>query len=239
MGSQERRARERNATRERILAAARDLFVREGFEKVTLRRIAEAIEYTPAALYVHFEDKHALMSALCDQDFGLLREAMRTADAIEDPVERVRAIGGAYVDFALAHPHHYRFMFMTAWPSEEESTLIMEGDEKKAIKHGDPDEDAFAFLRHAVAACIEQGRFKEPYTDVGVVTQMCWASAHGIVSLFITHGHDPWVDFRSPHRSAHQLLDAVLDGMVAAPRVVGAVTGVVTGAGAATPEARS
>ncbi len=238
MGSQERRARERNATRERILAAARDLFVREGFEKVTLRRIAEAIEYTPAALYVHFEDKHALMSALCDQDFGLLREAMRTADAIEDPVERVRAIGGAYVDFALAHPHHYRFMFMTPWPSTVEAEMIIAG-EKKAIKHGNPDEDAYAFLRHGVAACIEQGRFKEPYTDVGVVTQMCWASAHGIVSLFITHGHDPWVDFRAPQRSAHLLLDAVLDGMVATPRVATAVTGAATGAATATPEARS
>jgi len=218
MGSHERRARERNATRERILAAARDLFVREGFEKVTLRRIAEAIEYTPAALYVHFEDKHALMSALCDEDFGLLREAMRTGDAIEDPVERVRAIGAAYVDFALAHPHHYQFMFMTAWPAPEEGARIVAGDEAKAIMHGDPDEDAYAFLRHAVAACIAQGRFKAPYTDVGVVTQMCWASAHGVVSLFITHGHDPWVEFRSPQRSSHLLLDAVLDGMVAAPR---------------------
>ena len=233
MGSQERRARERNATRERILAAARDLFVRDGFEKVTLRRIAEAIEYTPAALYVHFEDKRALMAALCEEDFGLLREAMRTGDAIEDPVERVRAIGAAYVDFALAHPHHYTFMFMTAWPAPEEGESIDAVDETKMIKHGNPDEDAYAFLRHAVAACIEQGRFKEPYTDVGVVTQMCWASAHGVVSLFITHGHDPWVDFRAPQRSAHLLLDAVLDGMVATPRVVGA------GAGAATPEARS
>jgi AcrR family transcriptional regulator len=193
--------------------------VREGFEKVTLRRIAEAIEYTPAALYVHFEDKHALMSALCDDDFGLLREAMRTADAIEDPVERVRATGQAYVDFALAHPHHYRFMFMTPWPPPADAELISKG-EQKAIKQGNPDEDAYAFLRHGVAACIADGRFREPFTDVDIVTQICWASAHGVVSLFVTHGQDPWVGFRQPNRTAYLMLDAVLDGMVASPRAV-------------------
>src|SRR4051794_31634463 len=99
MGSQERREREREATRAKIMAAARDLFAREGYEAVSMRRIAEVIEYSPTAIYVHFKDKDALFRELCAHDFGRLAEVFAQLSRVADPVERVRQIGLAYVRF--------------------------------------------------------------------------------------------------------------------------------------------
>lgn len=206
MGSIDRRAREKNETREKILAAARDLFVREGFEAVSMRKIAEAIEYTPAAIYTHFADKHALMLALCDADFGLLREAMGDATHHADPVERLRRCGRAYIDFGFAHPHHYRFMFMTKFPPYDPS--------ESPCEHGNPDEDAYAFLLETVRACIDQERFLPECRDADVVTQVCWGAVHGIVSLYLTHGDDPWVNFVRPRESAEMLYGACVNGLL-------------------------
>lgn len=194
-----------------ILAAARELFVREGAAAVTMRRIADAIEYTAPALYSHFKDKHALMRALCESDFGMLREAMRGLEAIADPVERVRALGRAYVDFALDHPHHYRFMFMMTWPQEIEQ-IPPEED----CGCGNPDHDAYAFLRESIRACIEARRLRPEFSDPHLATQACWGAAHGVVSLFITHGRDQWVDFKAPRECAYLLIDGFVTGMVAA-----------------------
>ncbi len=212
MGSAERRARERNQTRELILAAARDIFIKEGFDAVTMRKIAERIEYTPAAIYAHFKDKMDLIMALCDSDFGLLREAMRAAERIEDPVERLRAAGYGYVDFALANPHHYRFMFMSQWPAEAHE---LDPSRECDIKQGNPDEDAYAFLSMLVGACIKSGRFATAFRDVDAVTQACWGAAHGVVSLYLTHGKDQWVNFGEPTRVARTLIDAHIQGMLA------------------------
>jgi AcrR family transcriptional regulator len=120
MGSRERREREREDTRERILDAAREMFAERGIDAVTMRAIADRIEYTPTAIYHHFRDKEALISELCDRDYRALAHHFQTVAQIEDPVERFRRLGQAYVEFALAHPNHYRFMFMTSsspWPT--------------------------------------------------------------------------------------------------------------------------
>lgn len=201
-----RRAREKAAAREKILAAARDLFVREGPDNVTMRRIADAAEYTAPALYVHFPDKDSLIEELCRGDFCLLRDAFRVAEAIADPVERLLEIGRAYVRFALQHPHHYRFMFMTPKPPPPESAL--------AVMRDNPDLDGYAYMREAVTECIRAGRFKPGYRDPERVAQICWASAHSLASLYIVHATCPWVRWREPLETAYRLLDAVLDGML-------------------------
>ena len=69
MGLKERRVREKEVVRGKILDAARELFVAEGYEAVTMRKIAQAIEYSPTAIYLHFRDKEAVINAICDTDF--------------------------------------------------------------------------------------------------------------------------------------------------------------------------
>ena len=108
MGTIERRERERSETREKILSAARELFAREGYEAVSMRKIAEAIEYSPTAIYVHFKDKRALMDELCRVDFGAMAKDFQYARNVADPIERLRVLGEGYVQFAVQRPNHFR-----------------------------------------------------------------------------------------------------------------------------------
>lgn len=199
------RSKDKAASADRILASARKLFQKHGYETVSMRQIAKAARCTPGALYVHFPDKLRLFVAMMDEDFGLFASGMRACGAIVDPVERLRAIGQAYVRFALEHPHHYRMMFMTQTPPIDVS--------ESSIQHGNPDQDGYAFLRATVTDCIKQGRFLPQYNDVEMVTQTCWASAHGFVSLYITHGDDPWCEFGEPVSVAFACLDMHLAGL--------------------------
>src|ERR1044071_2679340 len=98
MGVKERREREKTETREIILDAARELFITHGYEGVSMRKIAEKIEYSPTAIYVHFADKEALFHQLCQEDFGRLAEVFQGANMPADPLERVMQIGHVYVD---------------------------------------------------------------------------------------------------------------------------------------------
>ncbi len=93
MGVKERREREKSETRDKILDAARELFVTEGYEGVSMRRVADKIEYSPTAIYVYFADKNELFHELCRQDFARLQEVMQSAEMPADPIERLRQIG--------------------------------------------------------------------------------------------------------------------------------------------------
>ena len=99
MGINERREREREEVRGKILDAARDLFARDGYEAVTMRKIAEAIEYSPTAIYLHFKDKESLVRELCMGDFDSLARAFQRIAREPDPLERLRKVGLAYADF--------------------------------------------------------------------------------------------------------------------------------------------
>ena len=193
MGITERREREREEVRKKILDAARELFAAEGYEKVTMRRIAEAIEYSPTTIYLHFEDKEDLVRALCQEDFGRLLAAMERAPAPADPVEAIRQLGRAYVAFALQNPNHYRFMFLT--PESKE--------------HG-PEEDSpggrtFRHLLDAVNRAIAGGRFRK--ADALTVAQVLWMGVHGAATALITWRPEHW-----PHGpAAADLVDQVID----------------------------
>ena len=103
MGSKERRERARSEIQKLILDAARELFVAEGYEAVTMRKIAEKIEYTPTAIYFYFRDKEALVRALCGEDFETLENRFRQIAArVRDPMECLRQMGFAYLEFGLS-----------------------------------------------------------------------------------------------------------------------------------------
>ena len=171
MGIVERRDRERVEVRRKILDAARELFMAEGYERVTMRRIAEAIEYSPTTIYNHFKDKDDLVNALCHEEFSQLFGALDLGVPARDPVEWIRQIGGAYAAFGLANPNHYRFMFMTQ---------IREGHEVS-----EPGRQSFDILRTAVARAIKSGAFVKG--DIDHMAQVLWASIHGAVALLITY----------------------------------------------------
>ncbi len=205
MGITERRERERQEIREKILDAARELFASHGYEAVTMRRIAEKIEYSPTAIYFHFEDKEALLRDLCDTDFGALAAHFQTIARIADPIERLRQIGLAYTEFGLEHPNQYRFMFMTPRPALP--------PDSSALEKGNPEEDAYAFLRETIAQGISQGRFRPELQDADLVSQVVWEATHGVISLQIAKCNDGWIDWRPIRESATLVIDSLIRGL--------------------------
>ena len=93
MGIAERKEREKEDVRKKILDAAHDLFEAQGYENVTMRAVADAIEYSPTTIYLHFANKDALVEALCFEDFERLSARMNQAPLPENPIERMRALG--------------------------------------------------------------------------------------------------------------------------------------------------
>jgi AcrR family transcriptional regulator len=202
LGPRERREREREEIRTRILDAARELFAAEGVEAVTMRRIADRIEYSPTAIYFHFRDKEALLSELCDCDFRAFAHEFIEIARIPDPVERLKAAGGAYVRFGLNNPSHYRVMFMT--PKTAES---------KTLEKGNPEEDAYAFLKSIVVDLTAKGLIRHE-TDPDLVSQVIWSAMHGLVSLEIAKCNDTWVDWRPIAERGRVMVDMILGGLV-------------------------
>ncbi|HKF01278.1 MAG TPA: TetR/AcrR family transcriptional regulator [Candidatus Sulfotelmatobacter sp.] len=206
MGVKERREREKSETRDKILDAARELFVTEGYEGVSMRKVAEKIEYSPTAIYVHFADKNELFRELCHQDYARLAEVFTSSVISTDPLERLRQIGGIYIDFGTRNPNHYKFMFMTPHPAHQL-------DEVDREMKGNPEMDAYAFLKWAVQQAIETGCFREDVQDAELISQTLWASVHGVISLHIAKGDDEWVDWRPMRDRAETMLDVTLRGL--------------------------
>jgi AcrR family transcriptional regulator len=115
MGIKERHERDREATRRAILDAARDLFVSDGYANVSIRKIAERIEYSPAAIYGYFPSKDDIFFALAEEGFRLLGDpALRRDAALQtrSPIERLREIFRHFYRFSCEHPEYFALMFV-------------------------------------------------------------------------------------------------------------------------------
>jgi AcrR family transcriptional regulator len=208
MGVQERRAREKSETRDKILDAARELFITEGYEGVSMRKLAEKIEYSPTAIYAYFVDKEDLFHQLCHEDFGRLAQVFQSAAMPSDPVARLREIGRVYAEFGIHYPNHYKLMFMTPHPRGEFD------DTDNEIK-GNPESDAYAFLKYTVEQVIAAGKFREEIANSDLISQTVWAAVHGVVSLQIAKCNDSaWVEWRSMEERTAVMLDSILRGLL-------------------------
>jgi len=210
MGVKERREREKSETRDKILDAARELFITEGYEGVSMRRVAEKIEYSPTAIYVHFADKNELFRELCHQDYARLAEVFQSSVMSTDPMERLKQIGAIYIDFGTRYPNHYKFMFMTPHPQQEL-------DDEDREMHGNPEKDAYAFLKWAVQQAIDAGCLREELRDADAISQTLWAGVHGVISLEIAKGCDAWVKWHPIQERAEMILDVMLRGLLRQP----------------------
>jgi AcrR family transcriptional regulator len=191
MGITERKEREKVEIRAKILDAARELFARDGYERVTMRGIAEAIEYSPTTIYNYFEDKDDLVKALCEEDFTRLLGALSLSALPADPIEEIRQLGRAYADFGLQLPNHYRFMFLT--PNKNHDLEVES-----------PGHRSFGLLQAAVVRAVSSGRFRK--VDPDLAAQVLWSSLHGVVSLLITLRPHHW-----PTPPAKTLVDDVIE----------------------------
>src|SRR5687768_18604763 len=112
MGTKERQDRERQAVTASILSAARDLFVAEGYQSVSIRKIAERIEYSPAAIYSYFASKDDIFLALADEGFHRLDAKVQGAMRNGDPLDDVRACWWAFYEVSKEHPEYFLLIFV-------------------------------------------------------------------------------------------------------------------------------
>lgn len=198
MGVKERKLRQKRLLRQEILDAASELFVKEGYENVSMRRIADKIEYSPTTIYLYFKDKAELLEQVCYEMFSRLSQHLRAIlEQPGDPLERLRRGLIAYVHFGLDNPHHYRAAFMMPIP---------DGFEKeKYIQPDSPGLQAFDFLRRCVFDCISAGKMH--CQDPELASQTLWCGVHGVTSLLITRTMFPWVD-------REQVIESVVDTII-------------------------
>lgn len=174
MSIQARKEREKLEMRSLILHAAKELFLADGYDKTSIRNIAEKIEYSPGTIYQYFDDKDDIFLTIHIQAFDYLMSLFAEVSVITNPFERLREIGRIYVEFALQNPELYDLMFSMRAP--------MASLQAKKEKWGSGFE-AFDFLKHTLQECINQGLLR--YKDVELATISTWAHVHGLVSLFI------------------------------------------------------
>ncbi|MDP9121038.1 MAG: TetR/AcrR family transcriptional regulator [Acidobacteriota bacterium] len=179
-----RRADQKESLRREILDAARGLFAAEGYGSVSLRKIASRIGYTPMSIYLHFQHKSDILDCICEETFTRLLESKQLRDRERPdspPRERLAAGLRDYVEFGLAHPHHYQLTFMT--PPHEPLDL----GRREQIG-----QEAYQRLRQLVASCLDERR--RAAVDPDVASQMIWTSVHGLTSLLIARPDFPWAE---------------------------------------------
>ena len=176
MGVAERKERHREELRKDILEAAKKLFVENGYEATSIRNIAEKIEYSPATIYLYYKDKNDIIHALHQDGFKLLVNYFKDVAAIENPFDRLIAMGRAYMKFALENPELYNLIFNMQEPIEHLDTCDSweEGDQ------------AFGLLLTNVQQCQQTGYFHG--MDPHSLSLTIWSTMHGLCMLRIT-GH--------------------------------------------------
>ena len=180
MGVQERRARQKESIREEILDAARTLFVKEGYEHVSIRKIAGKIEYAPGTIYLYFKDKAEILERLCDETFSkLLRRMQALNQDPSDPLESLKRGLRTYIQFGLDNPNHYIVTFVQAKQLSD-------------ARHAESGQRCFDCLRAAVQRCIEAGQLN--CEDAEEVAQAIWAGVHGVTALLITCNNFPFIE---------------------------------------------
>jgi AcrR family transcriptional regulator len=194
MSSRRLRTRRLASLRERIRATARELFAREGYESISMRRIGAEVGCSPMAIYRHFENKEELLLSICEETFArmsrLLDEERRKPGT---RLEQLRRCVRAVMEFHLSHPNHYKVTFMTVLPPGPVA--------QRKVAIGQP---VMEQLRTGVRECAEAKGLK---IDVEMTAQVIRVGIHGLVAQLLTTGKCyPWKD---PERLKNEVIAAV------------------------------
>jgi len=200
MTAESRRERQRRELRATILDAAREAFIRDGYEHFSMRKLGEKIQYSPGIIYLHFKDKGDLIRCLVEEGFARLLEELEKIPDEKDAVRSLKRKMKAYVDFGLRYPNHYHFAFMMR-PNDA------------VFPSPDRPHPAFDVMRDSVRRCLAQKQFRR--VSVDTASQVLWASIHGITSLLIVRPNFPWVEKK---RLINRVIESSVTGLRQPPR---------------------
>jgi AcrR family transcriptional regulator len=199
MGITDRKLRQKEEVRASILDTAWELVVTEGWQSFSIRKIADAIEYSVPVIYSHFENKDAILLEFNKKGFQLLVETLAAAKAGQtNPADEIRAMGRAYWSFAFANKEYYQLMFGLGIPTCETASKIPAMQDFNKVIIG------------SIVAMVPEDKPLpfEPFLKY----QSFWSMLHGLVSINMSSltnmtGNDP------EHRHAglpQQVLEDVL-----------------------------
>jgi len=178
MGIKERKELEKQEMRKLILDNAMKLFLEKGFENITIRHIAEKIEYSPATIYLYFKDKDELIYTLHREGFEKLYMWQQKILSIKDPLKRLHKHAEMYVSFALENPEYYDLMFIERAPFRTMKEMNCKDDMNWEIGMR-----SYDLLRKNIEECMNEGYFQK--TNIDAACFSLWSYVHGIVSLII------------------------------------------------------
>jgi AcrR family transcriptional regulator len=183
--------------RAEILEAAERIFVAEGYEGATIRKIADEVGVSSTALYMHFQDKACILMEICERFFQeLLARNAEIAARPVDPVVRTRMILEAYTRWGLEHPNAYQLVYCTRRPAAAAPLPHATAEISQRCY------DVFADVVREIAAV---GRLRTG--DASSAAQALWLSCHGVVAMIITRPKFAWAD-------RDELIQVTLDGLL-------------------------
>jgi AcrR family transcriptional regulator len=198
MGTRERQEREREIVRRAIVDAARELFVAEGYGKVSMRKIAERIEYSPAAIYSYFPSKDDIFYALAEEGFRLLCDGLPDEEEI-DPLTFIRrALNGLY-RFSQAHPEYYALMFL------DRAVPTLKGAAERIPLFA----EMVKRMRNTMRRCIDEGIFPGA-TDPIAVFDVLKTAVHGAATATVCGRLRPG---EKGDALAHDLIEITIAGL--------------------------
>jgi AcrR family transcriptional regulator len=174
VGVSDRKEREKEEMRAKILEAAKALFLSHGYEKTSIRSIAERIEYSPSTIYLYFKDKNEILFGLHTQAFEALMFYFLKVSEVPDPFDKLIALGEHYLSFAFENPELYTLMFLLDAPMD---TLCCSED----MWHDG--RTLLSVLELIIEECKKQGHFKDSNTHE--LSMYVWSTVHGLATIHI------------------------------------------------------
>lgn len=181
MGITERKEKQKTELRKMILEASMKLFIEEGFEKVSIRRIADLIEYSPTTVYLYFKDKNEILFHLHQEGFRRMQEYNANLLTIANPLLRLHKMGENYLRFGTENPEFYDLMFLAKAPME----ALMCISENCEWEEGDKALDG---LKAILQECMDR-KLIAP-CEINAMAMGIWGMVHGLVSLSIRQRFD-------------------------------------------------
>lgn len=177
MGITERREAEKEVVRNKILDAAGKILARDGYESLSIRKIANEIEYSPGIIYHYFKDKAEIISTVVEEGYGrILKKVSEIPVDLENPGKSIENTMRAYIELMLETPEQFKAVLLNDTVGVvDKVNMLDEGisKERKSIQG----------LCSIVALGMEKGKFKE--MDVELTSQIIWTSTHGLLSRLI------------------------------------------------------
>jgi AcrR family transcriptional regulator len=177
MGISERKEKQKQEIRRAILDASMKLFMEQGFENVSMRKIADLIEYSPTTVYLYFKDKNEILFNLHELGFQKMAEYMTDLLTIKNPLVRLHKMGDYYIQFGLENPAFYELMFILKAPMEALEGLNANCGQWKS---GD---QALGRLKETIQECMDKKLIEKG--DVDAIAMAIWGMVHGMVALAI------------------------------------------------------